>query len=201
MWSKSDLQTIQGSNPEFPEYYNIFLYKGSYGCRHKWKTVYLYQKKPKTQKVTVTFMNKAKIASSMEYKFGLDHDKRKVVGPLLIPNKLILRVDENNKPYYVYFSEDTVRDIAEKAMRDKLLDNVNLEHNPEAAVKAHMTSSWIVEDSNNDKSNMYDMNVPEGTWMGEYKVEDDEVWQMVKDGVVKGFSIEGIFQNNVVNVK
>jgi hypothetical protein len=144
-------------------------------------------------------MNKAKIASSTEYKFGLDEEKRKVVGPLLIPNKLILRLDEENKPYYVYFSEDTVRDIAEKAMREKLLDNVNLEHNPEASVKAHMTSSWIVEDSNNDKSNMYDMNVPVGTWMGEYKVEDDTVWQMVKDGVVKGFSIEGIFQNNIVN--
>jgi len=199
LWSKSDLQNIQGSNPEFREYYNIYLYKGSYGCRHSWRAVYLYQKKPKTQKVTVTFMNKAKIASSTEYKFGLDEEKRKVVGPLLIPNKLILRLDEENKPYYVYFSEDTVRDIAEKAMREKLLDNVNLEHNPEASVKAHMTSSWIVEDSNNDKSNMYDMNVPVGTWMGEYKVEDDTVWQMVKDGVVKGFSIEGIFQNNVVN--
>ena len=199
LWSKTDLQNIQGSNPEFPEYYNIYEFKGSYGCRHSWRAVYLYQKKPKTQKVTVTFMNKAKIASSTEYKFGLDEEKRKVVGPLLIPNKLILRLDEENKPYYVYFSEDTVRDIAEKAMREKLLDNVNLEHNPEASVKAHMTSSWIVEDSNNDKSNMYDMNVPVGTWMGEYKVEDDTVWQMIKDGVVKGFSIEGIFQNNIVN--
>ena len=199
LWSKTDLQNIQGSNPEFPQYYNIYEFKGSYGCRHSWRAVYLYQKKPKTQKVTVTFMNKAKIASSTEYKFGLDHDKRKVVGPLLIPNKLILRVDEDNNPYYVYFSEDTVRDIAEKAMREKLLDNVNLEHNPDALVDAHMTSSWIVEDSMNDKSNMYNMNVPLGTWMGEYKVEDDATWQMIKDGVVKGFSIEGIFQNNIVN--
>ncbi len=199
LWSKTDLQNIQGSNPEFPEYYNIYEFKGSYGCRHSWRAVYLYQKKPKTQKVTVTFMNKAKIASSTEYKFGLDEDKRKVVGPLLIPNKLILRLDEENKPYYVYFSEDTVRDIAEKAMKEKLLDNVNLEHNPEASVDAHMTSSWIVEDSNNDKSNMYNMNVPVGTWMGEYKVDDDATWNMIKDGVVKGFSIEGVFQNNVVN--
>ena len=200
LWSKTDLQNIQGSNPEFPMYYNIYEFKGSYGCRHSWRAVYLYQKQPKKTKVTVTFMNKAKIASSTQYKFGLDEDKRKVVGPLLIPNKLILRLDEENKPYYVYFSEDTVRDIAEKAMREKLLDNVNLEHNPEASVDAHMTSSWIVESTENDKSNIYDMNVPVGTWMGEFKVEDDSVWQMIKDGVVKGFSIEGVFQNNIVNV-
>ena len=63
-----------------------------------------------------------------------------------------------------------------------------------------MTSSWIVESTENDKSNIYDMNVPVGTWMGEFKVEDDYVWQMIKDGVVKGFSIEGVFQNNIVNV-
>ena len=201
LWSKTDLQNIQGSNPAFPKYYNIYLYKGSYGCRHNWRAVYLYQKQPKKSKVTVTFMNKAKIASSTQYKFGLDEDKRKVVGPLLIPNKLILRVDEENKPYYVYFSEDTVRDIAEKAMREKLLDNVNLEHNPEASVDAHMTSSWIVESTENDKSNIYGMNLPIGTWVGEFKVEDDYVWQMIKDGVVKGFSIEGVFQNNVVNVE
>jgi hypothetical protein len=194
LWSKSDLQNIQGSNPEFPAYYNIYLYKGSYGCRHSWKTVYLYQKKPKKQKVTVSFLNKAKTASK-EYKFGIDRDKKRLVGPMLIPNKLILRVDEEGKPFYVYFSEDTVRQIAEKAIKDKLIDSVNLEHNPDVPVDAHMTSSWIVEDPNNDKSNMYDMKVPKGTWMAEYKVEDDRVWDMVKDGVVNGFSIEGIFQN------
>ena len=194
LWSKSDLQNIQGSNPEFPAYYNIYLYKGSYGCRHSWKTVYLYQKKPNTQKVTVSFLNKAKTASK-EYKFGIDRDKKRLVGPMLIPNKLILRVDEEGKPFYVYFSEDTVRQIAEKAIKDKLIDSVNLEHNPDVPVDAHMTSSWIVEDPNNDKSNMYDMKVPKGTWMAEYKVEDDRVWDMVKDGVVNGFSIEGIFQN------
>jgi hypothetical protein len=162
LWSKSDLQNIQGSNPEFPAYYNIYLYKGSYGCRHSWRTVYLYQKKPKTQKVTVSFLEKAKFASK-EYKFGIDEEKKRLVGPMLIPNKLILRVDEEGNPFYVYFSEHTVRQIAEKAIKDKLIDSVNLEHNPDVPVDAYMTSSWIVEDPNNDKSNMYGLNVPTGT--------------------------------------
>lgn len=196
LWSKSDLQNIQGSNPEFPQYYNIYLYKGSYGCRHSWRAVYLYQKQPKKAKVTVTFMEKAKLASK-EYKFGLNEEKRRVVGPMLIPNKLILRVDEEGKPFYVYFSEDTVRQIAEKAIKEKLIDVVNLEHNPDMPVKAHMTSSWIKE-SDDDKSKMYGMNVPNGTWLAEYKIEDDNVWQMIKDGVINGFSIEGFFQNKKI---
>ena len=197
LWSKTDLQNIQGSNPEFPQYYNIYEFKGSYGCRHNWRAVYLYQKQPKKAKVTVTFMEKAKLASK-EYKFGLNEEKRRVVGPMLIPNKLILRVDEEGKPFYVYFSEDTVRQIAEKAIKEKLIDVVNLEHNPDMPVKAHMTSSWMVEDPNNDKSSIYNLNVPKGTWMAEYKIEDDNVWQMIKDGVINGFSIEGFFQNKKI---
>ena len=193
LWSKSDLQNIQGSNPEFPQYYNIYLYKGSYGCRHSWRAVYLYQKQPKKQKVTVTFMNRAELASK-NYKFGINDEQMKVVGPLLVPDKLIMRIDEDGNPFYVYFSKETVKAIAEKAMKEKLIHNVNLEHDSDIPVNAYMTKSWIKEDSQ-DLSNKYGMDLPIGTWVGEYKIEDPEVWKMVKEGVVNGFSIEGLFQN------
>ena len=197
LWSKADLQNIQGTNPEFPKYYNIYLYKGSYGCRHSWRAVYLYQKQPKVQKVTVTFMEKAELASK-KYKFGLDEEQRKVVGPMLVPNKLILRVDEEGKPFYVYFSEETVRAIAEKAMKEKLIDNINLEHHADVPVNGYMTQSWIVESSDTDRSAAYGMSMPKGSWMAEYKIEDDTVWDMIKSGVVNGFSIEGHFLNNKI---
>ena len=132
------------------------------------------------------------------YKFGINEEQMKVVGPLLIPNKLILRVDQEGNPFYVYFSEETVKQIAEKMMKEKLLDRVNLEHNPDEEVDGYMTQSWIVSDPATDKAATYGMNVPEGTWMGEYKIEDPKVWQMVKDGTVKGFSIEGFFQNKLI---
>ena len=199
LWSKSDLQNIQGSNPEFPIYYNIYEFKGSYGCRHNWRAVYLYQKQPKKTKVTVTFMEKAKLASK-EYKFGLNEEKKRVVGPMLIPNKLILRIDEEGKPFYVYFSEDTVKQIAEKAMKDNLIHNINEEHNPDKPVAGYMVKSWIKE-SEEDLSNKYGMNAPMGTWLAEYKIEDDEIWDKIKTGVINGFSIEGFFQNNIINVK
>ena len=197
LWSKTDLQNIQGGNPEFPTKYNIYEYKGSYGCRHNWRTVYLYQKQPKKAKVTVSFLQKAELASK-GYKFGLDEEQRKVVGAMLIPNKLILRIDENGKGFYVYFSEETVRAIAEKAMREKLIDRINLEHNPDVPVKGYMTQSWIVENPETDRGVAYGMKMPKSTWMAEYKIEDDNVWQMIKDGVVNGFSIEGMFQNKVI---
>ena len=57
-----------------------------------------------------------------------------------------------------------------------------------------LVESWIVEDEVKDKSQMYDMNLPIGTWVGTMKVTNEEVWQdFVKEGKVKGFSIEGYF--------
>jgi hypothetical protein len=141
-------------------------------------------------------MNKAKIASK-KYKFGINDEQMKVVGPLLVPDKLILRIDGEGEKYYVYFSKDTVKAIAEKAMKQNVIHNVNLEHNPDAPVEAYMTKSWIKEDEQ-DLSNKYGMDLPIGSWVGEYKIEDPEVWKMVKDGVVNGFSIEGLFQNRII---
>lgn len=135
---------------------------------------------------------------SSKFSFALEEDQQMVVGPLMIPDKLILRTDENNDPYYIFFSKDTVQKIAEKLMKNKFLDNLNLEHNPEQPVKGHMVSTWIVEDKAADKQGIYGMDLPQGTWMGQYKIEDSKTWQMVKDGLIKGFSVEGFFQDKFI---
>ena len=130
--------------------------------------------------------------------FALDGDQQMLVGSLMIPEKLIFRVDENNEPYYVYFSKETIKQIAQKMMKEKLLDRVNLEHDPDSPVESHMVESWIVEDRLKDKQQAYGFDYPEGTWMGMYKVENPIHWEMVKQGKVKGFSIEGYFADKLI---
>jgi hypothetical protein len=130
--------------------------------------------------------------------FSFEEDKRMIVGPLMLPNKLIFRVDENNEPYYVYFTEDTIKQIATKMMKNKLIDRVNMEHDPNTPVKGYMVETWLVEDPLKDKQTLYGFNYPSGTWMGVYKIEDDNDWAKVKAGDVKGFSIEGFFNDRLV---
>jgi len=124
-----------------------------------------------------------------------------VVGPLMIPNKLIVRVNEEGEPYYVYFSKETIEQIAQKMMREKYIDQLNLEHNPDEPVDGYMVSTWIVEDVEKDKQQVYEFNLPVGTWMGQYKIKDQKVWQKVKNGEIKGFSIEGFFGDRFVQAK
>ena len=116
----------------------------------------------------------------------------------MIPNKLIFRVDENGEPYYVYFTEDTIQKIARKMMEEKKLDSVNLEHIQDNTVDGHLIETWLVEDPTKDKQQIYGMNYDKGTWMGMYKVEDPAIWDKVKQGELKGFSIEGYFADRLV---
>ena len=199
--------TITGANSEEFGYYDIFEYKGSFGCRHRWNKVYVYQKQGGLSALEIAALlmdeNRKKaeattFSKQKEYKFATDQDHQIVVGPLMIPDKLIFRVDENNEPYYTYFSKDTIVDLANKMMKNKILDKMNLEHDPGSPVEGYMLENWIITDEEHDKSKAYGLDLPVGTWMGMYKIENPTIWEMVKAGKVTGFSIEGFFADRLV---
>ncbi len=75
-----------------------------------------------------------------------DEEKRIVVGPAMVPDLKIFRKDEMGRPYYVYFSADTIKMIAEKYMRYKYIDNNDTNHNGEAAKDVYVIETWIKED-------------------------------------------------------
>ena len=130
-----------------------------------------------------------------EFKLAeIDKEKRLIMGAALIPNKPIYRQNEDQE-YYIYFSKTTVRKASELFFMRGNQNNATLEHQLELKGLTAV-ESWIVE-SEQDKSRMYDLNVPMGTWMVSMKVLNDEVWEQVKSGVVKGFSIEGYFADKL----
>ena len=123
---------------------------------------------------------------------AIDEDKRILAGPVLIPNKMIYRQDDEDE-YYIHFTKDTVRKASEMFLKEGHQNNSTFEH--AIPLKGlSLVESWIIDDKSNDKSNMYGMDLPLGTWFGVMKVYNDDVWNdFVKTGLVKGFSIEGYF--------
>ena len=136
-----------------------------------------------------------------EYKFQeVDKEKRILMGALLIPNKAIYRKDEK-EDYYIYFTKKTIRKASELFLQKGNQHNSTFEHLYKIDGLT-LVESWIVEDKDKDKSALYNLDVPVGTWMGSVKVDNDEVWNdYVKTGVVKGFSIEGFFAEKEEDVK
>jgi len=134
---------------------------------------------------------------SQEFKFAeVNKEKRILMGAALIPNKPIYRANEENE-YYIYFSRDTVRKASELFFIKGNHNKSTLEHQmPLQGLVA--VESWIVEDKEKDKSKIYGMDMPLGTWMLSMKVLNDDVWNnYVKTGKVKGFSIEGYFASQM----
>jgi len=127
------------------------------------------------------------------FSLSIDEDKRMVVGPLMIPNKMILRRDEEGNPFYIYFSKKTIRKMAEKFFRNNKHNNTDINHDENITQDNTLMESWISESISHDKSYKYGFALPEGTWYVSYKINDDETWERIKQGELKGFSLAGGF--------
>ncbi len=126
----------------------------------------------------------------------VDEEKRMLVSPALIPNKQIFRYDPNTESeYYVYFSPETVRKASELYLKHNNHHKATYEH--QDRVSGVLTvESWIKE-GDMDKSKMYGYDLPNGTWFVKMKINNDDLWQKIKAGELKGLSIEGYFTDKM----
>jgi hypothetical protein len=133
------------------------------------------------------------IALSEEHNVKFKEDFRGLLyGPLLIPDQLIYRRnDETDEEYYVKYSKDTIRAIAYNYLKQANQNNATVEH-AKVVDGVSLVETWIIE-GENDKSKNFGFNLPEGTWFGCMKVENEEVKKQIQNKEVLGFSIEGNF--------
>ena len=210
----------KGLGPNGIDQYNIFLYRGGNNCKHNWKEVKFSLVDGQWKDTTMQVRTIADPITPRDPQSPLEGiigplgigaqfskqvfaDKQLLVGPAMIPNQMIYRIDEEGE-YYVYFSEDTIEKIAYKYMERKYTDASNIEHNGyEPLEDVFVVESWLVKDPKRDKSLVYTgKEWPVGTWMVAMKVKNSEVWEeYVKSGKVKGFSVEGYFVDQLLNSK
>ena len=215
--------SLFGANEEFSTY-DIFSYKGSFNCRHTWQQKFFKRNDEKNERAVKNPIleelvggpraqqasqdnPKSRTQTEVEagipegqFQFKAVQDKMEIAGPLMIPDKLIPRFDEEGEKYYVFFDAAGIKKLSYKLMKNKLIDSVNIEHDPERKVAdLSLVESWLVTDPENDKSNSYGYKLAKGSWFGIYKVNNDEVWEKyIKTGKVKGFSVEGIFADKTI---
>jgi hypothetical protein len=230
-----EIDMLRDTNTEFGherQPYSKWLYKGGPNCVHAWRK-YIVQGDvladqgmaeglagipPKQMENNGYYDEDTKRKSEVAYivsqqmsqqTFKADTEKRMVYSPLMIPNILIPRLDEDtNEKYYVKFTPQVIEKIQNLYMIEKRLDQTNYEHTEQKMLDVVMVESWLVS-GNSDKSfelGFNRENIPDGTWMGGFKVldtpEGDNIWNnFIKTGKVKGFSVEGNFITNFSRVK
>lgn len=121
-------------------------------------------------------------------------DKRIIMGPVLVPDKPIYR-NQGGEEFYIQFSKESI----EKLAHDYLINDRNssvTEQHQDSIDDVHLIESWV-KTTKEDKSNEY-MDVPIGTWIAAMKVLNDDTWEKVKSGELKGFSIESFLNLNEI---
>lgn len=129
------------------------------------------------------------IALNKQYPIKLENEKRLLIGAVLIPNKPIYRY-MNGQEFYISFDEATIEKLAQGFLANDYQHNITIDHQYDAD-DIVVVESWI-KTSESDKSVAYGLNEPIGTWFISVKVNNEDVWQKIKSGVYKGFSVEAI---------
>lgn len=121
-----------------------------------------------------------------------NEEKREVVGIALVPDKKIYR-NVDGEEFNIYFTAQTIEKTNELFMKNLNLNKITSQHERDVE-GVSVIESWIVEDNKQDKSNIYNLNAPVGSWIVKMKVYNDSEWVRVKNGEYKGFSIEGKYK-------
>jgi hypothetical protein len=116
------------------------------------------------------------------------------MAPILIPEKKILRVDGEGNSYQVYFTAATIKRLSQMYLEKKYQANINVEHKDKVN-GVTLVESWIKESAERDKSKLYGLNVPVGSWIGTFKIDNEEVKEKFRNGELKAVSIEGLFEH------
>ena len=128
-------------------------------------------------------------------RFKIDNeDKRIISGYLMLADKPIYRNNEQLGEHYVVFKADTIRDIVFKFMKNGFNSNTNLMHEEDLRLNdVFLFESILVDSKRGMKAPKGFEDAPDGSWFGSMRVDNDKVWEMVKEGKFSGYSVEGWF--------
>ena len=138
-----------------------------------------------------------------EIKLSVEEEKRLITGPVLIPNKKILRFNkQTNEEFNLVFGEKEIRLFSQDFIKNGYQHNSTVGHDENAAIQdLTFVETWIIEDGKNDKANALGFkNLPTGTWMASAYVENNDTWNLIKSKKVKGFSIDSILSTQKIEM-
>jgi hypothetical protein len=120
-----------------------------------------------------------------------NEEKRMVTAPVMLAETKIPRFSPQLGKYYVKFTKETIEKMMKKYFKENKIHKVNVNHDSkQQKEKIYMMESYIVGDRTT--SNVFP-DLPEGSWVATFYVDNDEVWKEIKEGTYNGFSLEGYF--------
>jgi hypothetical protein len=131
-------------------------------------------------------------------RFALDEEKRVISGPAMLAELPIYRKDDDLGEYYVVFEKEAIYSIVQKFFKKGFIQNFNIFHD-KAASDITIFESFMTDEARGILPMKGFEDAKDGSWFISAKVENDDAWERIKSGELKGFSVEGVF--NQIPVK
>ena len=125
-----------------------------------------------------------------------DNAEHIVAGVIMLANSPIYRRTPDGFEYYINFSTDVLKEMAEKMIYDNVGSSINIQHQDGTNVEGVNLQQLFIIDRKNGVNPEFFKEVPDGSLIGYYKVRNQEVWDMIINGDVLSFSLEGFFNVN-----
>lgn len=127
-------------------------------------------------------------------KYSIENEEQRMVtGVIMRANFNIYRYDEDFGEYYIKYSPETIKLMAEKMMIDNTFNNINLMHEDGTDVEGVNLVELFIKDTNKGINPTNFDDIENGSLFATYKINNDEIWEQIKLGTFRGFSLEGIF--------
>ena len=120
-----------------------------------------------------------------------DEDKRLVRGVVMRADFPIYRYDQNFGEYYIIYKAEQIRIMAEKYLLESRQNDVNLMHEKNSDVEGVQMVQYFIKGNGVSVDGFED--IADGSLFAEFHIINDEIWNAVKEGTYKGFSLEGVF--------
>ncbi len=151
-------------------------------------------KRPAMESVFIALSEQERQANSETVQFStIDEEQRILIGLVLEPNKQVYR-NQGGKEFEVFFSEETIKDVAYNFFKEDFHKNSTIEHDADKMIEGiTFVESWVVEDVEKDKQAVHGLKHAKGSWLVTMKVDNEDIWNdYVKTGKVQGFSIDAL---------
>ena len=126
-------------------------------------------------------------------KFSVESEEKHLVrGLVMAANLLIYRRTSDGFEYYIEYSPETIRIMAEKYLKDGFQNNVDTNHNFSLVEGVNMVQFFIKDAENGINPKGFEA-YADGSLFAEFKIHNDEIWNEIKEGTFKGFSLAGVF--------
>lgn len=123
----------------------------------------------------------------------VNHEEHVLAGVVMVADTPIYRINELGEEYYLKFSKETIKQMAEKMLADGTHNNIDIQHNNQILDKGKVSLvELFIKDSSKGIDPNY-LDVPDGSLLANYKIYDNVLWEAAKNGKLNGFSLSGFF--------